>query len=92
MVLKPKEFGGIPFLSEESAPWSIVRVGPYLNFCLYTAVVMKISLVFLIFWLPYFGLFQVKVQFIFKCEVDYIVFMNFGLLVGILLVWNWIWL
>jgi hypothetical protein len=36
---------------------------------------MKIILVFKIFWFHDFDLFQVKVQLIFKCEVDYIMFL-----------------
>jgi hypothetical protein len=32
MLLKPKEFGGILFLSEESALKLIIHVGPYLTF------------------------------------------------------------
>jgi hypothetical protein len=77
MVLKPTEFGGIPFLSEESAPWSIVRIGPYLNILFVYRHCNEDLLSVLIFWFPYFGWFQVKVQFFFKCEVDYIVLCEF---------------
>jgi hypothetical protein len=53
-------------------------------FCSYTAVVMKIFLVFKIFWFHNFDLFQVKVQLIFKYEVDYIMFSIFGLFIIII--------
>jgi hypothetical protein len=53
-------------------------------FCLYTAVVMKIFLVFKIFWSQNCDLFQVKVQLVFKFEVDYIMFLIFGLFIDII--------
>jgi hypothetical protein len=37
---------------------------------------MKIFLVFKIFWFHNFDFFQVKVQLIFKFEVDYIMFLS----------------
>jgi hypothetical protein len=45
---------------------------------------MKIFLVFKIFWFHNFDLFQVKVQLIFKFEVDYIMFfiLDYSLFVG----------
>jgi hypothetical protein len=39
---------------------------------------MKIFLVFKIFWSQNCDLFQVRVQLMFKCEVDYIMFSIFG--------------
>lgn len=37
--MKLKEFGGILVWLEESVPWLIIRVGPYLVFNLYIVVV-----------------------------------------------------
>jgi hypothetical protein len=46
MFLKLKEFGGISFPSEESVLLLIIHVEPYLHFCLYTAILVKIFLDF----------------------------------------------
>jgi hypothetical protein len=45
---------------------------------------MKIFLVFKIFWFHNCDLFQVKVQLVFKCEVDYIMFSIFGLFIVVI--------
>jgi hypothetical protein len=45
---------------------------------------MKIFSVFKIFWFQNCDLFQVKVQLVFKCEVDYIMFSIFGLFIVII--------
>lgn len=73
MFLKLKEFGGILFCSEESALLSIIRVGPYLFFLFVYRRYNENLLRVIIFSFLYFGLFQVKVQLLFKLVVDYIV-------------------